>query len=76
MNPGKSQVGAPDGSTLHEQDAVTTLGVLLAAVLLREGRSRITISREEQFRGFRVTPEWKVAPDGAITVTLNRREGF
>lgn len=76
MKPAQTQAQAPDGSPLDEQDAVTVLGVLLSALLLRDGRSRITLNREEQFRGFRVVPEWKVGDDGSITITLNRREGF
>ena len=76
MKASHTQAVAPDGSPLHEQDATTVLGVLLGAVLLREGRSRITLGRDEQFRGFRVEPSWTVDPDGSILVTLNRREGF
>ena len=76
MKPANTQVQAPSGSPLHERDATTVLGVLLAAALERSGRTRMTFSREEQFRGFRVEPSWTVQEDGAITVTLNRRESF
>lgn len=67
---------SPQGKELHEQDATTILGVLLSSCLLKEGRSVMRFTRDEQFRGFRVEPSWEVDQDGTMTVTLNRREGF
>ena len=71
-----TQAVAPSGAPLHDQDATTVLGCLLAAALLKEGRTSLRFTREEQFRGFHVEPSWKVDSDGSILVTLNRRENL